>query len=107
VTQAKEYVVGSNISKVQQELQGEISMFIRVLLKLVNDIIEEHGKTNTIFKTRCKIQGMCCNLIINVGDIEKLVSIEVIENLKLKCTPHSSTYRVSCLQKCHQVTIFK
>ena len=55
-------------------------MFRRVLLNLENNIYKELKHKKSIFKTKWKIQDKSCNMIINVGSIENLVSIEVIEN---------------------------
>jgi hypothetical protein len=60
-------------------------MFRRVFLKPKKKIVEEK-----IFNTKCKIQGKCCDLIIDGERTENIVYKEVINNLTLKCAPHLS-----------------
>jgi hypothetical protein len=66
VTQTTESMFGDNILEVQQE-QGENLMSRRVLLKLEKKISEEKEpyQKKAIFKTKCKIEGKCSNLIID------------------------------------------
>jgi hypothetical protein len=63
-------------------------MFQRILLKPEHKLIEEHEQRKRVFKTRCKVEGKCCNLIINEGSIEKMISTEVKRKPNLKCEPH-------------------
>jgi hypothetical protein len=48
----------------------------------------------TFFRTKCKIEGKCCDLIIDDGSSKNLVSSEVFNKLNLKHTPHLEAYRV-------------
>jgi len=105
VTQADEAsVVGENVMVLQQE-QGDNLMFRRVPLQTERKIAEEPEQRKIILKTKCKVQGKCCNLIIDGGSTENLVSTEVMEKLKFKCISHPNPYRVSWLQKGQQVTV--
>lgn len=61
--------------------------------------MEEPKQRKKMFKMKCKMQGKCCNLIVDGGIMENLVSIEVKRNLNLKCEPHLNPYRVSWLKK--------
>ena len=60
-----------------------------------------------MFKKKCKVQGKCCNLVIDGGKPKNLVSTEVKRKLNLKCEPDHNPYRVSWLQKDQQVTVTK
>ena len=53
----------------------------------------------------CKVQGKCCKVIIDGGSTDKLVSIEVIEKLKLPKTKHPIRYKVPWLQNDHQLLV--
>jgi hypothetical protein len=44
-------------------------------------------------------------VIIDSGSTDNLVSTETVENLELETTSHPKSYKVSWLQKGHQVTI--
>ena len=51
----------------------------------------------------CKVGGKCCKLIVHSGSTDNLVSIEMVDKLKLRKTVHPEHYRVAWLQKGHQV----
>ena len=63
-------------------------MLRRLFLKPKKKIVEEAAHRRYIFKTKYKVHGKFCNLIIDCGSIENMVSTNVSEKLKLKCTPH-------------------
>jgi hypothetical protein len=97
-------VVGEDVVVLPHE-QGENLMFQRILLKPEQKLIEEPEQRKRVFKTRCKVEGKCCNLIIDGGSTKNLISTEVKRKLNLKCEPHPNPYRVSWLQKGQQVTV--
>ena len=53
----------------------------------------------------CKVQGKCCQLVIESGSTDNLVSNEVVDKLKLKTMKHPTPYKVSWLQKGHQLIV--
>ena len=84
---------------VLQQEQGENSMFRRVLLKPEKKVAKDLEQRKNFFKTTCKVQGKCCNLIIYGGSTENLVSTEVMEKLKLKSSVHPNPFHVSWLKR--------
>jgi hypothetical protein len=60
-----------------------------------------------IFRTTCKTKDRVCKVMVDSGSTDNLVSTEMVEKLELETTDHPSPYRVSWLQKAHQVTITK
>ena len=76
----------------------------KVLLKKGKEIVELAQRKN-LFMTVCKIQGKAYQLIIDSGSTDNLVSTEVVEKLKLKRTRHPTPYKVSWLQKGHQLLV--
>lgn len=58
-----------------------------------------------MFKTTCKSKGKCCKVIIDSGSTENLVSTEMVEKLGLARMVHPASYKVSWLQKGHQVIV--
>jgi len=44
-------------------------------------------------------------VIIDSGSIDNLVSIEMVEKIKLDTTAHPNPYKVSWFQKGHQVMV--
>jgi hypothetical protein len=46
-----------------------------------------------------------CKMIIDSGRIDNIISTEMVEKLELKTTAHPNPYKVSWLQKGHQVMV--
>eukprot|EP00253_Pinus_taeda_P025856 PITA_25856 len=76
----------------------------KVLLKPVDESFEQTQR-KALFRTICKSQGKCCKMIIDSGSTDNLVSIKMVEKLGLKRLKHPSPYRVSWLQKGHQLLV--
>ena len=62
---------------------------------------------NSLFRTACKTKDRVCKVIVDSGSIDNLVSIEMVEKIELDIVAHTSPYKVSWLQKGHQVTVTK
>jgi hypothetical protein len=62
---------------------------------------------NSLFRTACKSKDRVCNVIVDSGSTDNLVSIEMVEKLELETVAHLIPYKVSWLQKGHQVTVIK
>eukprot|EP00253_Pinus_taeda_P007800 PITA_07800 len=83
---------------------GEALVLHKVLLKPVKEVTEQTQR-KSLFRTICKSRGKCCKLIIDSGSTDNLVSIEMVEKLELKHLKHPNPYRVSWLQKGHQLLV--
>ena len=83
---------------------GEALVMHKVLLKPVDESVEQ-TQWKAMFRTVCKSQGKCYKMIIDSGSTDYLVSIEMVEKLGLKRLKHPSPYRVSWLQKGHQLLV--
>jgi len=83
---------------------GEALVLYKMLLKPVDESIEQTQR-KALFRTVCKSQGKCCKMIIDSGSTDNLVSVEMVEKLGLKHLKHPSPYRVSWLQKGHQLLV--
>ena len=59
----------------------------KVLLKPAKEMAEPPQR-KTLFRTVCKVQGKCFQMIIDSGNTDNLVSTEVVEKLKLKTMKH-------------------
>jgi hypothetical protein len=77
-------------------------MMRKVLLKPENEP-EEPVQRTSLLRTTCKSKDRVCMVIIDSGSIENLVSTEMMEKMELKTTTHPNPYKVSWLQKGHQV----
>jgi hypothetical protein len=68
---------------------------------------ENPSQRNRLFQTTCKTKDRVCKVIMDNGSTDNLVSIEMVEKLELETVIHPSPYRVSWLQKGHQVNVTK
>ena len=84
--------------------RGESLVINKVLLKPTKEVIEP-SQRKTLFRIVCKVQGKCCQMIIDSGSTNNLVSTKVVEKLKLKTMKHPTPYKVSWLQKGHQLLV--
>jgi len=70
--------------------------------------VGETKQRRKVLKTKCKVQGKCCNLVIDGhGGTKNLVSTKIMDNLKLKSLVHPNPYKFSWLQKGQHVTMNK
>eukprot|EP00253_Pinus_taeda_P020362 PITA_20362 len=83
---------------------GEALLLHKVLLKPVDESVEQTQR-KALFRTVCKSQGKCCKMIIDSRSMDNLVSTEMVEKLGLKRLKHPNPYRVSWLQKGHQLLV--
>jgi hypothetical protein len=81
-------------------------MFRKVLLK-PEARVENPVHMNNLFMTSCKTKDKVCKVIIDSGRTDSLVSMEMVEKLELETTTHLNPYKVSWLQKSHQVMVTK
>ena len=79
-------------------------MMNKVLLKPKKEQVEL-AQRKSLFKTKCKLQGKCCKMVIDSGSTKNIVSTEMVENLRLKKTKHPIPYKVSWLHKGHQILV--
>eukprot|EP00253_Pinus_taeda_P033677 PITA_33677 len=83
---------------------GEALVLHKVLLKPFDESVEQTSR-KALFKTICKSQGKCCKMIIDSESTDNLVSTKMVEKLGLKPLKQPSPYRVSWLQKGHQLLV--
>jgi hypothetical protein len=78
----------------------------KVLLNLEKEV-EDTAQRCRLFRTTCNTKGWKCKVIVDIGSTDNLVSTEMVEKLELKTNKHLSPYKVSWLQKGHQVSVTK
>eukprot|EP00253_Pinus_taeda_P001950 PITA_01950 len=83
---------------------GEALVLNKVLLKPAKEVAEPDQR-KALFRTICKSRGKCCKLIIDSGSTDNLVAVEMVEKLGLKKLKHPTPYKVSWLQKGHQLLV--
>ena len=83
--------------------RGEILMMKRRLLKVPTTM--EPAQRKIIFGIACKFGGKVCKVIIDSGSTENLVSLKMVEKLKLRRIPHPFPYKLSWLMKGQQTLV--
>jgi hypothetical protein len=78
----------------------------KVLLKPEKEV-EDTAQRCRLFRMTCKTKGWKCKVIVDSGSTDNLVSNEMVEKLALETHRHPSPYKVSWLQKGHQVCVTK
>jgi hypothetical protein len=69
--------------------------------------VEDSAQRTRLFRIACKTKDWKCKVIFDSGSIDNIVSTEMVEKLELETTDHPSPYKVSWLQKRHQVSVTK
>jgi hypothetical protein len=87
--------------------EGGRSLVMRKVLLTPEKEMENSAQRNSLFRTACKTKDRVCKVIVDSGSTDNLVSTEMVEKLELETTDHPSPYKVSWLQKGHQVNVTK
>ena len=99
----------AQVVQVQPEAPKELEVVVNYPKQgetlLMRKVIGESVQRRSLFKTICKVEGKCCNLIIDSGSTDNLVPTKMVDKLKLRKTLHLKLYRVAWLQKGHQVLV--
>ena len=64
---------------------GEVLVNERVLLSGEN----EPRQRRSLFRTRCKCEGKCCDVMVDGGSTDNLMLEEMVSNINLKREKHS------------------
>lgn len=84
-------IVNSPVGNVGPSHDGENLMMRITLLKVPQH--KEPPQRKTLFKTICKAHGKICKVIVDSSSTKNLVSVEMVEKLKLKKLPHANPYK--------------
>jgi hypothetical protein len=90
-----------------EDVEGGRSLMMQKFLLTPEKEVESSVQRNILFGTACKTKDGVCKVIVDSGITDNLVSTEMVENLELETINHRSPYRVSWLQKGHQVNVTK
>ena len=58
-----------------------------------------------MFHTRCKCEDKCCDVIVDGGSTDNLVSEEMVSKLKLKREKHPQHYQIAWVKDDHKVLV--
>ncbi|PKU62169.1 RNA-directed DNA polymerase [Dendrobium catenatum] len=83
--------------------EGSLLVLRRVLSSQKEDTDQRHR----IFQTRCTVGGKVCQMIIDSGSCENVVSTTMVEKLALPTENHSKPYTLSWIQKENEVRVTK
>jgi hypothetical protein len=90
-----------------EDVEGRRFLMMRKVLLKPEKEAENPAQRNSLFLTTCKTKDRICKVIVDSGNTNNLVSTEMVEKLELEIVVHPSPYRVSWLQKGHQVNVTK
>ncbi|XP_020703108.1 uncharacterized protein LOC110114534 [Dendrobium catenatum] len=62
-------------------------------------------KRNAIFKTKCTISGKVCDLLIDSGCTENIISQSAVNSLKLKTTKNPTPYKIIWVKRGVEVPV--
>jgi hypothetical protein len=91
----------------EEGVEDGISLMMKKVLLKPEPEVEKAVQRNNLFIIACKTKDRVCKVIIDSRSTDNLVSMKMVEKLELKSTAHPTPYKVSWLQKGHQVTITK
>lgn len=66
---------------------------------------KDEGRNENLFKTHCSIKNKVCNLIVDNGSTKNLVSLKLVEYLKLSRESHEKPYTLSLVSKGSQLRV--
>ena len=77
---------------------------------LVNERVLLSGETKprqrrSLFRTRCKCEDKCCDMIIHGGSTDNLMSEEMVSKIKLNREKHTQPYQISWVKDDHKVLV--
>jgi hypothetical protein len=90
-----------------EDVEGGRSLMMRKVLLTPEKEVEDSAQRNRLFRTACKTKDRVCKVIVESGSTDNLISTEMVEKLELETIDHPSPYKVSWLQKGHQVNVTK
>jgi hypothetical protein len=90
-----------------EDAEGRRSLMMQKVLLTPKKEVESSVQRTRLFRTACKTKDRVCKVIVDSGSMDNLISIEMVEKLELEMTDNPSPYKVSWLQKGHQVTVTK
>ena len=59
----------------------------------------DETKCHKLFRTKCDVQGSLCDLIIDNGNRENIISKDVVERLQLETENHPNPYAIGWIKE--------
>ncbi|GJY98032.1 RNA-directed DNA polymerase [Tanacetum coccineum] len=87
---------------------GEVLVIKRFLNVAVSKSIDDNSwLRNNIFRTKCTSKGKICDMIIDGGSCENVISTYMVEKLGMKTEDHPEPYQLTWLKKGNIVKVSK
>jgi hypothetical protein len=90
-----------------EDAEGGRSLMMRKVLLMPEKEAEKPAQRNSQFQTTCNTKDRVYKVIVDSGSTDNLVSTRMVEKMELETIVHPSPYKVSWLQKGHQVNVIK
>jgi hypothetical protein len=74
-------------------------------LKRILQASKDEGQRKNLFKIHCAIKNKVCNLIVDNGSTENLVSQKLVDYLMLSTKPHEKPYTLGWVGNGSQVRV--
>nr|GFA54453.1 hypothetical protein [Tanacetum cinerariifolium] len=79
--------------------RGEALVIQRVLNVVVSKFVDDNSwLRNNIFRTKCTFKGKICDMIIDGGSCENVVSTYMVKKLEMKTEDHPEPYQLTWLK---------
>ncbi|XP_020587937.1 LOW QUALITY PROTEIN: glutamate receptor 2.9-like [Phalaenopsis equestris] len=90
-----------------KELVADEGNFLSGVLEklLLAPIVEKESQRHRIFHTRCAVMGKVCDLLIDSGCTENIVSKRMVKALQLNTTKHPNQYNIGLVKKGVETTV--
>ena len=85
----------------EEEFDERVTFVLQRMLLASKD----EGKRNNLFKTHYYVKNKACNMIMDSGIMENLVSKKLVDSFKLSIEPHEKPYTLGWVSRISQVRV--
>ncbi|KAI0529218.1 hypothetical protein KFK09_001765 [Dendrobium nobile] len=101
--QSGQEVANSPVPTLLTADEGPLLVIQRLLKNQKEELLQRHS----LFRTRCTVQGKVCQVIVDSGSCENVVSSSMVDKLQLKTEKHPNPYKLAWIQKENVVKVTK
>ena len=74
---------------------------------MISKAIDDPSQWENLFHTKCLVKGSVCTLVIDSSSCANVVSVAMVNFLKLPTTLHTSPYKFQWLNECGEFKIMR